>query len=617
MGLYYYQNDTKKQLRKAKRDDICSDILNKLKDWNDADLAQSRDDYVNIAKEIFPSYKRNKQDVKKIPDVYEQYKTYTSAIYKGVFQNYDSMIDIEGLDKRSNDIASIYKASLVYDFNNMQLKKTLLKVLDDWTLKGEGAVFIHWDKEIESIPQMVIDPETGEPKRIMAPNVIRDGLNIKRIDPHNLFYDKSQKDNWQVCGKIYRDFAPIQYVLSNKLYNLTQDERKQLMEMVSSKSDNVGDSKSSMDKRTFGNTVEILEYRGDYIIPNTTDIVRNVEIVIVAGKFLAMIKESEYPKCPIVYDCYLSRPDTLRGQGPLKPAYILSEVENMCMDLQMEAWKLSVNPVFIAPKGAFEANAKLVAGKPLYYDPHILGAGTLPMKLDTSAGIRGFEFQQFFKDKIEGATGISKYLQGSQQGAVRTASESTYINQGATMRLSMECALFSGLVLKMVETYATFKKYYEDTDYEVPVNISGQKVFAKVNDEVRKGNYCFIMGGSQSSVERDAETAKLMQLLQSPVFQSLSQIMDKETAGEFLKWVLNRENFRGAEQIFEMMSLHSMIEKTGLEQGVTPANLSEYSNDVKQVMKQTIPDIGLGLAGLSGEGEGQEELEEEQQEALR
>ena len=616
MGNYYYSNDNKKLIRKAKRDQIASDIVSKFNSYY-ADLEPSRAEAVAILKELFPSYHRSKKEVKKIPDVYEQYKTYTSALFKGTYQNYDSIVDVEGQDLRSNNRASMYKASLVYDYYKMGLKKTLDAVADDWAIKGEGALFVHWDRKTVKKPVLnqtiVINTETGEQELKVEKGfedvVEHEGVHIKRIDPHNLYYDKSQRHNWDMCGKIYRDFIPIQYILSNKDYKLTDVEKNELREMIKActEGEDIQELKSMRDRKVIGNTIEVLEYRGDYITPDTYEILRDVEIVVIAGKYLARLEESQYPKCPIIYDTYMPRPDTGRGQSPLKPAYILSEVENRCIDLSLKAWELSTNPVFLAPKGAFSSYTKLEGGKPLEYNSDILG-GQVPQKVDFSAGVRGFEFQQFFKQKMEGATGITQYLQGSGEGSVRTASESTYINQGANMRMAREAYMFSErIILPMVKTHALFKKYYDTEDRIIKTDIDGKAVFTKIDEEIRNGNYTFIIGGSQSQVEREAETQKLFMLLGAPAFQSLAQLMDVQTASEFLKWVLNRNDFKGTEQVFEMMNINSKIQQTANNMGIRPENQKGFASDMMGLIGQSIPDMGEALA-LSQQEEQQEQL---------
>lgn len=604
MVTYYYKDNEKKLLQKDKRDAIARDVKEKFKSWY-SDLFSAREETVKILRDLFPGYDNDVYKIKKVPSTYEQFKTYESAIYRATYQNYDSIVDIEGQDLRSNNLAATYKASLVYDYNAINLKDTLDKILFDWVLKGEGAAFVNWVEEVNQVPTAVVvedvDPATGEViQEIVATTedvVTYSGVKVNHIDPHNLYYDKTQRDNWQSCGKIYRDFVPIQEILNNTSWSLTSQEKKELKELVqSNQNDTIGNlhsEKVSDYTDVIGTSVEVLEYYGDYCMPDTYDVIRSAEIVIVAGRYVAKIEKSKRPKCPIIYNTYLDRPDTRRGQSPMKPAAILNDVENMCIDLTLRAWQLNVDPVFLTPKGAFSTYFKLTPGRPIEYDPTILG-GSAPQKVDFTSGLRGFDFQTFFKNKMEGATGITQYLQGSQEGAVRTASESTYIHAGATMRIAREAYLFqSRIILPIVKLHALYKKVFDTNDREIKV-ADGQ--FARVDDEVRNGNYTFILGDSQTSVERDAETNRLFQLLGSPVFQSLAQLMDIQTASEFLKWILNRMNFRATEQIFSMIDLNSQIGRLGGELGIQSQNIPGFRNDM---MNKIMTDLPLTAAELT------------------
>ena len=71
MRFYYYKDDVKKEIRKIDRDNICSDINNKAKQWS-KDVEEVREDYDRVVREIYPSANEYKDQVKMIPDVYEQ-----------------------------------------------------------------------------------------------------------------------------------------------------------------------------------------------------------------------------------------------------------------------------------------------------------------------------------------------------------------------------------------------------------------------------------------------------------------------------------------------------------------------------------------------------------------
>lgn len=601
MVSYYFKDNTKKLLSRDKREEICIDICEKFKSWY-GDLTKSREETIKILRDIFPGYNDNSNRIKKIPSTYEQFKTYTSAIYRATYQSYEGMIDIEGQDLRSNNISSIYKSSLIYDYNNINLKNTLDSILFDWATKGEYCAYVDWKEEVQQIPVEeevpVVNPLNGEINYEMV-KTTRDvttfrGVDVKRVDPHNLYYDKTQRHNWQSCGKIYRDFIPIQNILANTSYKLTSSEKKELEDMISNEDtiSDLSEQKISSDTRVLGKSVEVLEYYGDYYIPNSGEIVKNAEIVVIAGKFIAKLEASVRPKCPILFDTYLSRPDTDRGQSPMKPAVILNDVENMCIDLTLRSWQLDVDPVFLAPKGAFSTYQRLVPGKPIEYESDILG-GQRPEKIDFSRGMRGFDFESFFKNKMEGATGMTQYLLGSQDGSVRTASESSFIHAGATMRVAYEAYLFQNrVILPIVKLHALYKKIY-DTENRTVKLLNG--TYAEVTKEVREGNYTFIIGSSQNTVEREAEIRKLFDLLQAPAFQSLAQIMDIQTATEFLKWVLNMMNFRGTNQIFQMINMNEQINNLATSMGVRPENVEGFRTNLQSTILNQLPNIANNM----------------------
>ena len=188
---------------------------------------------------------------------------------------------------------------------------------------------------------------------------------------------------------------------------------------------------------------------------------------------------------------------------------------------------------------------------------------------------------------MENATGINQYMQGSQDNAVRTASEASYIHAGGNMRMAREASMFTERVIAViVKRHALFKKVYDVNDTEVKL-VNGD--FAKVTDEVRNGQYTFIIGGSQSQVEREAETDKLMQLLGMPTFQTLVGGLDKDSAIEILRWIMNRMNFRETDQVLSLLNLTAMIQQQGQEMGVQPGNMPQFQQDLMNRVKGQVP----------------------------
>ena len=603
MRFYYYKDNNKKEVRKIDRDTICSDIDEKAKLWAQ-DVEEVREDYERVVNEIYPSTNQYKDQVKMIPDVYEQRQSLKANIFKATYQNYDGMFDIEGLDPESHELSAMLKSSLVYDCYRIDLKTTLDHILDDYMDKGEAAWFSHWTTKVERKrvqEEVPILDENGELLDIQIENraydeIVYEGADIERIDPLNLFFDKSQKDKWESCGKIYREFVPLSYILANKDYKLTRDEIADLKECVSKHEKETvydyADAYHNVDTKFIGSSVEVMEYYGDYMMPSG-DIARNVIIVVIAGKYLAKLDESLYPVCPIGYACYNERPDSRRGQTPLKPALLLNELENKCMDLTMESWLLTTNPPVMAQKGFINSGIIYEPGGVIEYNVDTLDdPGRMPQPLNFSAGLRGFDFQDFFKRKMEGATGVSPYMQGTGGlGGVRTAAESTYIYSGQTTRLAREADLFSRyIIVPIIWAIFKLKKEYQTTNDVIPVIKDGIKEFYEVTEQVRNGHYVFMIGNAQNSVEREQSVMKLFQLMGSPAFQSIVQRPEFPAAG-FFKWVLNELNYRQINTLSRSLGLRQAIRQEANARGIPEGNVGQYVNDMERGITASIPEF--------------------------
>ena len=619
MRFYYYKDNNKKEIRKIDRDNICEDINNKAKQWS-RDVEEVREDYERVVREIYPSANEYKAQVKLIPDVYEQRQSLRANIFKATYQNYDGMFDIEGLDEQSHDMSAMLKSALVYDCYKIDLQSTLDKILDDYMDKGEAAWFAHWTHKAEQkryqaeVPIVEVDEFgnqiiTGvEYENRVQDEIVYEGADVDRIDPLNLFFDKSQKNHWQTCGKIYREFVPLSFVLANKDYKLTRDEIAELKEMVEQASKDTTDDYASdyhdINTKVIGSTVEVMEYYGDYIIPSNGDVARNVIIVVIAGKYLAKLDESMYPVCPIGYTSYNERPDSLRGQTPLKPALLLNELENKCMDLTMESWLLTVNPPVMAQKGIINTGWIYEPGGVLEYSNDDLNDVRMPQPMNFSAGLRGFDFENFFKRKMEGATGVSPYMQGTGgTGGVRTASESTYIYSGQTTRLSREAYLFShNVIVPIIWSIYKLKKEYQTTDDVVPVVKDGIEDFYNVTEQARNGHYVFMIGNAQTTVEKEGMVQKLFQLMGSPAFQSIVQ-RPEFPAADFFIWVLNEMNYRQINTLSRSLGIRGAIRDEANKRGIPEGQVGQYVNDMERGMTAAIPEFANILEMQQAQGQ--------------
>lgn len=598
MVTYFYKENKKISLNPERRQAICSSINGMFKKYY-KDLIPSFKEAGAILKELYPDTSDNNK-ISKIPDLYEQYQTYISALRRACFPDYRAIVDIEGLDLRSNQLASAYKSSLIYDWYNIDLLETIRKSCDNWTIKGETAFYVCWKEEVYQQTTTINNEYLDEFGEVVKETIkVREdiptfqGVNVKAIDPHNLFFDRSQVDDWNNCRKVYRDFVPLEEVLANTSYNLTPDEKKALKELVKEAQADASvkyNVECNSDTKVFGNTIEVLEFEGTFSLPDSLDTIRRCEATVIAGKYLAKFQESDKPKSPYIWHSYMTRPDTGRGQSPLKIPSILNAVQNMCMDLVMRCYLLISNPPFLAPRGAFPHAINVEPGKPIYYNMKDLEQA--PQRLDFSQGLSGYNMIDFLKQKAQNATGVTQYLQGSQDGSVRTASEASYIHAGASMRIANEAAKFSYVLEELIRLFALYKKVFDTNDREVRLD---DGTYTMVDQEVRSGNYKFIIGGAQSVISREAETQKIFQLFGLPVFQTLTGIMDPLSASELLKWTMNRLNLQGTEQITEMLDMNSTIRQFAEQQGIQDKNIPEFQEDLQTYIQNNIPQLGNQL----------------------
>lgn len=131
----------------------------------------------------------------------------------------------------------------------------------------------------------------------------------------------------------------------------------------------------------YGNTVEVLEFEGTYTLPDSLEPLRRIEATVIAGQYLSQFKESDKPQTPFIWKPYMERPDTGRGQSPMKIPSIINAVENMVMDLVMTCYKLVANPPYLCPKGAIPYAVDIKPGMPVEWEGDLLEQ-EIPRRMD-------------------------------------------------------------------------------------------------------------------------------------------------------------------------------------------------------------------------------------------
>ena len=99
-----------------------------------------------------------------------------------------------------------------------------------------------------------------------------------------------------------------------------------------------------------------------------------------------------------------------------------------------------------------------------------------------------------------------------------------------------------------------------------------------------------MLGSAQTSVEREQYVQRIIQLLSSPVFQSVVQ-RPEFPASEFFKWILNEVNFRQIDSLTNAIGLRDLIRQHGESIGVPNKEMPEYINNMEGGIKEAIPEF--------------------------
>ena len=146
------------------------------------------------------------------------------------------------------------------------------------------------------------------------------------------------------------------------------------------------------------------------------------------------------------------------------------------------------------------------------------------------------------------------------------------------------------------------KKEYEDTNPMVPVVRDGIKEYVEVTDEVRHGNYVFMIGNAQTAVEREQSVNKLFQLMGTPVFQTIVQ-RPEFPAAEFFKWVMDELNYRQTNTLTQALGIRGAIRQEGNARGIPEGQMGNFINDMERGIMGTIPEFANMLQEQQSDGQ--------------
>ena len=458
------------------------------------------------------------------------YQTLKAFIWRNVYSNVNSMFDVSGENQDSDNFSNKQKAMLVDILEKMNYQKTCDTVIDNALLYGELISFTAWKKRYEEYRRPIeffkniFSDDFQKLPRVME--AISQGKNywtdskkiydnpfIYPVNPANLVFDVSQKDNWDDCPKIYRSFKCPQDIINNQLYSIDSLTASEIKNLVKTNNEPYNkDVKKHLDEVVDGQTVEILEHWGDLKLPDGT-ILKNWHAVVVARKYLVRFKKNETIINPFTYGTFIQDPEAKRGISPLYSILSIAHAQEDLFNRTLNMQALSENPPLLAPEGFFtQEEINLYPGKIIEYGDN----------LSPSAAFKQLTFEHtvfsndisFLDSLMSEVSGIYPSMIGIDEDSVKTATEITTKTQGQMTRLAMLLDIINQyLIIPNVKNVAKLCADFKSGIETVYINKNNQKELIEIDDSVRQADYKYTYSDRTMINEKSNKADLLVQAI--------------------------------------------------------------------------------------------------------
>ena len=476
-----------------------------------------------------------------LPDIYELAQTLKSHISENLYSHPDAMFDVSGTTPQTQSYANKQKAMLVNTFEQMNIENELEKVIDSIVETGECTLFVGWEtiiKQTRRAKTIEEDMKNSDGKTfVLEDKVVYDNAKVKFIKAEDFVFDKSNRDKWDSCAKIYRTYATIDEIFCDKSNNLLNKEKLEKLKGVVAKKKNRNDEKG-IDE----NKLEILEFWGDIELSDGK-ILRNRLVTVAGRREIIRFEANPFVINPFIHANIIESPVTGRGISPLKVALVLNNVSSTILNKQIDALALMINPPYLAPKGCFKGQQDVRPGKIIEYDAALMPTAPTPISFDKA--MQGWDFLNYFKATTESATGIFKNMAGNLQDVQRTATELNYSVSGQEARLNMMLdAINRKIIIPMVEKTAEIIANFKFGDELIRIEDHGKYVFDRISDDVRNSNYIYRYGDRKASFERKTRLKELFEVVKS--FAEVQSVAEQVDWLECFKFALEQYGIENA-----------------------------------------------------------------------
>ena len=461
------------------------------------------------------------------------YQTLKAFIWRNTYANVNSMFDVSGENHDSNNMSNKQKAMLVDIFEKMDYQKTCDKVIDNALLFGELISFTAWKKNYEEYRrpieffQNLFSQDFTKLPRIL--DAIKQGKNfwtdtkkiydnpyIYPVSPADLVFDSTQVDNWDSCPKIYRTYKTASDIINNQYYTLSDDEKEEILELVSKQKSNKIRSgiNTTSEEIVNGSTIEVLEHWGDLKLPNGT-VLKNWHAVVVARKYLVEFGKNERLINPFSYGAFITDPDTKRGISPLYCILSLAHLQEDLLNRTCNLQSLNENPPLLAPEGFFdEDEIELYPGKIIEYGDNLTPTAAFQqMNFNPTVFLNDITF---LNDLMAEVSGIFPNMIGAvETSAAKTATEINTKTQGQMTRLSMLVDIINqDFIIPNVEKVAKLCADFKSGVETVFVNKENQPETIEIDDSVRQADYKYTYSDRSNTTLKSEQADLLVQAVE-------------------------------------------------------------------------------------------------------
>lgn len=453
MIVYNYENNSvvEKVLTDDHKTKIVGDISNKWIMWSEPIKRLQKDRQImvdNIKPKKCGKDDKDWHSKIQLNRPYQYYSKLFGTLYETFYDKIPSYLKMgkENFDK-------VYPVAL-----NENNKKELLVAVNDMLEYGEVVASAELKTVYEKRAFPISDIGTVDPASIVSVRPdsfvakVETGreINFVRINPCNFAYDPlivpGTKD-FEDCDKIVKMWKTKQEILTNKSYEITQEELDSIIGTFESPNQESQD-RNDTDVIYRYNQVEVLTYYGDFVIDG--QYYNDYVAVVVAREKLVYFAPRNIYTPGIYYYPYHAIGNGARGVSPLYYILDLCELEQKTLNDSVDFLQLQKNPPCYAPAGFFEEEVtEMSPGKHITYRPGMQ---------DPTAIIKiPFDAQPLMV--YEAATAqLTEEIAGIDNGRLSEKSEALTqeeVRRIATNENLIPNMIISGIMLNIVSKYLT------------------------------------------------------------------------------------------------------------------------------------------------------------------